>query len=405
MSDETRIKCELCGMEVHAIQSHLKTHHEDVTLEQYRERFPQAPILSDYARRRAADIMAKKAQAGDVIPSAVEEKKPETAPAFTFTVSTDPAHQPFKVVKRALSEVFGLSKSVCNGEVTKKPIMITTYEETKSDGFIPQINDTYVYDPEELKSLLLGLEMNIPCYVWGHKGSGKSELWEQVAARTGRPMVRLQHTGNTEESQITGQWTVKDGETVFSLGPLPLAMMNGWLFLADEYDFALPNVLSVYQAVLEGKPLYIKDAPEHLRIIKPHPAFRIVGTGNTNGAGDDTGLYQGTSVQNSANYDRWGMVIHKQYMKTADETAILVKRTGLAEDDGKKMVQFATLIREAYASGKLSDTISPRALINATMIGMAKGSFHKGIAYAFSNKLSVTDQKIANDIASRVFPI
>lgn len=48
-------------------------------------------------------------------------------------------------------------------------------------------------------------------------------------------------------------------------------MKHGWMYLADEYDFAQPNVLSVYQAVLEGKPLYIKEADAANRVIKPHP--------------------------------------------------------------------------------------------------------------------------------------
>lgn len=399
MSGASKIKCEICGEETHLIQAHLKSHHPNWTVEKYKLDHPNAPLMSEYGQRRLAEELAKKKGAVEEVTAASAEPA-----APVFTESTESYHRPFQIIKRPMHEVFGLPKNEKTiGEVTKKPIMMTTYADTKQDQYVPAVNDTYVYNPEELKSVLLGLEMSIPTYVWGHKGSGKSELWEQVAARTGRPMIRLQHTVNTEESHIVGQWTVKDGETVFAFGPLPQAMMNGWLYLADEYDFALPSVLAVYQAVLEGKPLYIKDGPEDKRVIKPHPAFRIVGTGNTNGAGDDTGLYQGTSVQNSANYDRWGMVIHKQYMDKEDEQAILMQRTNLAKDEAEKMVRFGTLIREAYAGGKLSDTISPRALINATRIGMAKGSFRKGIQYAFSNKLSLVEQKTANEIAGRCF--
>jgi cobaltochelatase CobS len=226
---------------------------------------------------------------------------------------------------------------------------------------------------------------------------------EQIAARTGRPYMRVQHTVNTEESHIVGQWTVRDGQTVFELGPLPLAMINGWMYCADEYDFSLPSVLSVYQAVLEGKSLVIKEADAANRIIKPSPNFRFCGTGNTNGSGDETGLYQGTSIQNAANFDRFGVVIHKQYMKKAAESQILVNRVGLVKEDADKMVDFAGLVREAYDGAKISDVISPRTLIFAAKIGVKRGSFRQGIVLSFINKLSKVDREIVDGLAQRVF--
>lgn len=229
------------------------------------------------------------------------------------------------------------------------------------------------------------------------------ELFEQVCARTNRPMLRVQHTVNTEESHIVGQWTVKGGQTVFELGPLPLAMLNGWTYLADEYDFGLPNVLSVYQPVLEGKPLVIKEADAANRIIKPHPNYRFVATGNTNGSGDETGLYQGTSIQNSANFDRFGVTIHKKYMKEDDEVRILMKKAGVHEDDAKNLAKFAKQVREAYDGSKISDIISPRALINGAKLGISKASFSKGIALAFTNKLSKVDQAVVEGLAQRIF--
>ncbi|MDO6905404.1 CbbQ/NirQ/NorQ C-terminal domain-containing protein, partial [Acinetobacter baumannii] len=182
-----------------------------------------------------------------------------------------------------------------------------------------------------------------------------------------------------------------------------LAMKHGWMYLADEYDFAQPNVLSVYQAVLEGKPLYIKEADAANRVIKPHPNFRFAATGNTNGSGDETGLYQGTNLQNSANYDRFGSVIYKSYMKKEDESLIIQKRVGLCAEDADKLVDYANLVREQYANSKISDTISPRSLINAAMIGLRRNDYKHGLKLAFTNKLTQVDQQVAEDLAQRVF--
>lgn len=228
-------------------------------------------------------------------------------------------------------------------------------------------------------------------------------LLEQVCARTQRPMLRVQHTANTEESHILGQWTAKGGETRFELGPLPLAMKHGWMYLADEYDFAMPSVLSVYQPVLEGKSLVIKEADAENRIIRPHPNFRFVATGNTNGAGDETGLYQGTNIQNAANYDRFAMVIQVLYMKPELEAQVLVNQARIPNEDATRIVDFANRVRESYDGNKISSTISPRTLINAAKIGQRRGSYRAGIGLSFTSKLSRVDREVCDGLAQRVF--
>jgi len=249
----------------------------------------------------------------------------------------------------------------------------------------------------------MAIELNDPFMVWGHTGTGKTTILEQTFANTNRPCIRVQHTANMEERDIIGQFLVKDGETYFNLGPLAMAMKYGWVYLADEYDFALPSVTSVYQAVLEGKPLIIKEADAENRIIRPHPNFRFVATGNTNGTGDETFLYGGTVVQNAANYDRFGVVIEKKYMLPELEVAMIVKKARIQAADARKIVEFGNRIRESYADGKLSAPISPRTLLRVASIGLAKGNYRAGIELTYSNKLSRVDAEVSNSLAQRIF--
>lgn len=403
-----QITCEICGGKTHAIAIHLKKKQcsEAIALEAYQARFPDAPIMSEYAiqaleKKRAEEAAAAAAKAKEVEAETKKEEVVTEAPKPT-AVEKLVASEKDKVVTKALHEVFDLTgKNAKNSKGGAIPV--SCIDNTAFPEMVPETNNTYVHNIDDLKNVMLALELHINPYVWGHKGTGKSELFEQIAARTGRPFIRIQHTANTEESHIVGMWTVKDGATVFELGPLALAMKHGWLYLADEYDFALPSVLSVYQAVLEGKALMIKEADAENRMIKPHPNFRFVATGNTNGSGDETGLYQGTNLQNSANYDRFGMVIEKKYMPKAQESIILQKRCGLIEADANKLVEFAGLVREAYDGQKISDTISPRTLINAATIGIKRGAFNVGIQLSFTNKLNRVDKETVEALAQRVF--
>jgi cobaltochelatase CobS len=408
MSDG-KIACAVCGARVHSIQVHLKEDHPDMTVQSYREAFPSHPLLSDIAKKRLDQRLAAKAAEAAVTPEAATAIHPHSAPTPTTKIemaasATVTSLVPYdSVVQQPFHTVFDLGTIKAAMSSQGKPIPISVITNPSAPDMIPEVSEAYVFNPDELKNVILAIEMNIPCYVWGHKGSGKSELYEQVAARTGRAYMRVQHTVNTEESHIVGQWTVRDGSTHFELGPLPMAMKNGLVYCADEYDFALPSVLSVYQAVLEGKSLMIKEADAANRIIKPHPNFRFVATGNTNGSGDESGLYQGTQIQNAANYDRFGMVIHKNYLAKPAEIQILIKRVGLVKEDAEKMVEFATLVRDAFDGGKISDVISPRTLIYAARIGMRRASFLQGVALSFTNKLCKVDREVVGGIAQRVF--
>jgi cobaltochelatase CobS len=383
---DSRVKCAICGALVHSIQHHLGREHADLamTLEQYEAQYPGQPIMSEIARRKIEDFMKAKADA--------------TASSVTHdSVSTSS--------KAFFHEVFSLgSGAAAMSRTSGNPIPISVMaENAENASMIPDIDPNYLFNVEVLKSLMMGLEMKIPVYLWGHAGTGKTTIFEQIAARTKRPFFRVQHTANMEEEHIVGGWRLRDGKTFFELGPLAMAMKYGWLYMADEYDFGRPEVTSVYQAVLEGKPLVIKEADLANRVIRPHPDFRICATGNTNGQGDESGLYQGTNVQNSANYERFGVVEQMPYMEKKSESRLVSQQAGIPLKDAEKLVDFASRVRAEFDGGRIGNPISPRSLIYAAKIGIACGNYRNGLEKSFINRLSSTDRETASQVAQRVF--
>jgi cobaltochelatase CobS len=181
-------------------------------------------------------------------------------------------------------------------------------------------------------------------------------------------------------------------------------MKHGWVYCADEYDFGMPSVLAAYQPVMEGKPLIIKDAPPEWRVIEPHPNFRFVATGNTNGGGDETGLYQGTQIQNAANYSRFAVTKQVGYMDAKIEAAVVAGKSGIRMQEANQIVDYAQKIRTAFAGGQISNTVSPRELINAALFGVVTGgNWREGLALAFANRLSPTDREVCDQYAQRLF--
>ena len=388
-----KITCQLCGEQVHAIRLHLKESHPDWTVERYREEYPDAPLLSPLAESRivesrAADKRGARAEMATGAAAAVAEVR-----EFPERPRRVPLHEQFKLgkVKAAMNK---------RGD----PIMITVLPRSgEFVDMIPRIDERYVFNIEILKAVLMGLDLNIPVYLWGHAGTGKTTMFKQVCAYTNRPFYRVQHTANTEEAHVVGQMLANERGTYFEPGPLALAMRYGWVYVADEYDFAHPSVTAVYQPVLEGEPLIIKEATPEWRVIEPHPNFRFCATGNTNGSGDESGLYRGTEMGNAANYSRFGITEKMPYMPAKQEELILRNQAGLIPEDAKLLVEFASKVREGFDRGDVGMTIGPRELIYAAKIGLRRGSWLLGLRQAFINRLNEVDRQTVEGIAQRFF--
>ncbi len=376
---EKKIICQICNAETHVIKKHLDAAHasDGWNLDKYKVEFPDAPIISERVRKILDDAAAKKLE--------------------------DEIKIGDKDVRIAFHEAFGLGTAPEAMTPSGKPINITLLGKHDFQDMVPDIDKNYVYNIGLMKIILMGMSENMPVYLWGHSGTGKTTAFEEVCGRTNRPMLRVQHTLNTEESNILGHTVLRGGETMFKPGPLPLAMKHGWTYLADEYDFGVPHVLSVYQPVLEGKPLVIKEAEGEWRVIRPHPNFRFVATGNTNGVGDESGLYQGTQLQNAANYERFAIVEKVQYMEPDIETLVLQSQANLHKKDADLLVKYGNKIRTSVDASEMSMPISPRALIHAGKIGTMRGDFVKGLELAYINRLSTIDREAARQLAQRLF--
>jgi cobaltochelatase CobS len=395
---DDKILCHIDNAKVHTIQGHIKANHPEWTIERYKEEFPDAPLLSPYAQHvidtKKAEREAQAAEA-KAQPAASAASAPEAALTANLAVTQATFH-----------DVFGLGNAPAAMNAAGNPITINVMSGHNQEAldYLPEIDNGYVFNIDLLKKVIIGLQLNMPTYLWGFHGTGKTTVLQQASARTKRPFVRVQHSLNMQESDVLGQWTVKDGSTIFQLGPLPMAMINGWTYCADEYDTAMPNVTTVYQPVLEGQALLIKDAPPHFRKIIPHPNFRFCATGNTNGIGDETGLYQGTLMQNAANYSRFKITEEVHYMDEAIEINILQSRANLRKPDAKKIVQFANKVRGAFRDGDISMTVSPRELISGAQLGVALGgNWQAGLELSFANRLSRVDKKVVQEWMQRNF--
>ncbi|CAB4130757.1 COG0714 MoxR-like ATPases [uncultured Caudovirales phage] len=275
-------------------------------------------------------------------------------------------------------------------------------------SFIPDINYSYVIDKELAANILRAWELNEKVLCYGPTGAGKSSLIEQLCARTNRPFVRVNCTGDMDSSMIFGQLTAKDGSTIWVDGAVTEAVKYGAVFAWDEWDVTPPEISMGLQWLLEDEgKLFLKEMPGSTRDkqIVPHEHFRIVAIGNTQGQGDDTGAHAGTNVQNSATLDRFGTAVYIDYLNPAIEEKMLTNKwpDTVTSKSAKELIKLANLIRQGYKANQFNLTVSPRSLFSICKKVSVGCSLKKAFALVYLNKLNETQRKVADELFTKVY--
>ena len=203
-----------------------------------------------------------------------------------------------------------------------------------------------------------------PTFITGLSGNGKTTMVDQVCAKLGRDLYRVNITCQTDEDDLLGGFRLIDGNTVWQDGPVVRAMETGSVLLLDEIDLASHAIMCL-QPVLEGKGVFLKKVN---RWVTPKEGFTIIATANTKGKGSDDGRFIGTNVLNEAFLDRFPITVEQEYPTRAIESKILKKnfaKHGIEDDGfGDHLIRWAEYIRKAFAEGSVDEIISTRRLVN-----------------------------------------
>jgi|VirMetMinimDraft_7_1064189.scaffolds.fasta_scaffold01593_6 cobaltochelatase CobS len=262
---------------------------------------------------------------------------------------------------------------------------------------VPDVDENYIFRPEELSRVLYAIITNSRAYLQGHTGSGKTTLIEQVAAVLKWPFVRINFDSEISRMDLIGRDTLttdKDGKTIskFVDGILPNAMSAPVIACFDEIDFCRSDVAYVMQSALEGNGLRITEDGD--RLVEPNPMFRMFATGNTVGQGDEDGMYQGARAQSLAFLDRFTVWLKINYLDEGQRSTLLTNHFPALDPKVKKAIlQYVTEHLDAFERGKITQPISPRG-----MLAVARSSLILGLDSAL--KQTVLDRANKDDYAT-----
>ncbi|MCB5162955.1 AAA family ATPase [Marinomonas algarum] len=309
------------------------------------------------------------------------------------------------IIKYSVAETFNL-------EGVPSKVSALGYEEN-DNPFIPSKDENYTFRKEIIREVTAFLKSPFgdALYVTGPTGSGKTSGITEIAARLHWPVQQITANGRMELCDLIGHHALvspNPGDTPimkFMYGPLATAMKNGHILLINEIDLADPAELSGLNDVLEGRPLVISQNGGE--IIKPHPMFRVIATGNSTGSGDTSGLYQGVMMQNLAAMDRYRF-IKIGYADQSTEMDILERVAPSLNDNLRAgMVKTANEVRNLFMGengddGQISVTMSTRTLVRWAKLTLQFRGAPNTLKYALDQALLTRASKEEGEAILRI---
>ena len=283
------------------------------------------------------------------------------------------SNKDLKVKKGLFKMPSGSDTDVEKPNTMEKVVKPTTEKEaayivsTLTDNVVPNKDKNFVSfgNYPDVKSIIKSNRF-YPVFITGLSGNGKTLAVTQACADLKRELIRVNITIETDEDDLLGGFRLKDGQTVWSNGPIIEAMERGAVLLLDEIDLA-SNKIMCLQPVLEGSGIFVKKINKW---VQPKKGFNVIATANTKGQGSEDGKFIGTNVLNEAFLERFPVTFEQKYPSVAIEKKILnntLKSYG--KSDAKfidKLTTWADVIRKTYFDGGVDEIISTRRLVHIT---------------------------------------
>lgn len=219
------------------------------------------------------------------------------------------------------------------GPITRKVAFELPERKVELDGVVHS----------KFETVLKFVQANEPVFLTGPAGSGKNVICQQVAKTLGLNFYFSNAV--TQEYKITG---FTDAMGVFHESQFYKAFKNGGVFMLDEMDASIPEVLIILNAAIANRYF---DFPAPVGYVEAHPDFRVIAAGNTFGNGADYD-YVGRNQLDAASLDRFAQV-RIDYDARIEE--------GCANGDAE-LLDFCRKFRKATKKAGIRTVVSYRAI-------------------------------------------
>lgn len=190
------------------------------------------------------------------------------------------------------------------------------------DYRIPKLANEYVI-PQTFFDLACDLQDKRHVCFTGPKGCGKTSQVFYLASLLNQSVERVNLNGGMTIYDFIGTYETDSNKGMKWIdGVLTKAVKNGSWLLIDEMDYGQSDILCRLNALLESDDGRLVLNEKGGEVIIPHPNFRIIATGNTIGAMENSRvMYPNTKKINEALIDRFRIYM-VNYLNPSEEVEV-----------------------------------------------------------------------------------
>ena len=229
---------------------------------------------------------------------------------------------------------------------TSKELAIEDYHITQEPFYLPVGNEVQVFETS--------YELKLPVMLKGPTGCGKTRFLEYMAWKLSRPLVTIACHEDLTASDLVGRYLLKGEQTVWSDGPLSLAVKHGAICYLDEVVEARKDTTVVIHPLTDDRRIL----PQEKRglILEAHPSFLLVISYNPG--------YQSVMKDLKHSTRQRFTALEISHPPADKEKAIIMSETGVDEDVAGRLVRLGEMVRNLRQHG-LEEGISTRLLVYA----------------------------------------
>ena len=221
------------------------------------------------------------------------------------------------------------------------------------DKIKPQLK--YIDEHNILPNVVYALNGNKPFMLTGDTGSGKSFVVRELCEVAKWSYETINFHSAMTQGEIIGKYDFdSSGKVVWHDGVLTRCMREGKVFIGEEANAMSSAVSLCFYSPMDFKREVVLTKKDG-EVVKAHPDFRIVFTGNLG--------YRGTEKFNPAIQNRIAEWIEVPYLSSDIEAQLLIRETKIEKEIAQNMVRVAAAVRANRDKSGFAP-LSTRCMIN-----------------------------------------